>query len=413
MQRPFHLMAKPASYQCNLTCDYCFYLEKEQGALKTQRPRRHMDDEVLTSYIRQYIRCSAGGEVEFSWQGGEPTLAGLDFYQRVLALQRHFADGKVIHNSIQTNGVLINEQWARFLAENGFLVGISVDGPAPLHDRYRKTAAGKSVFDRVINAISLLQKYRVDFNILTVVNSATAEAPLEIYLFLTRELGARFVQFIPVVEQRSASRPSGELIYPQALGDHGLTPWSVSGEQYGRFINAVFDYWVRHDVGRVYVQLFDNALAAWTGERPSLCIMQPTCGHGLVVEQNGDLYSCDHYVYPEHRLGNIKRDWLEEVVYGKQQKRFGMQKASLPPDCQRCEYRFACRGGCPKHRIHQVDNHWHNHLCAGYKAIFSHMDPYMRYMARQIQLRQPPANVMAAAATISGSQMPRAQGTRR
>ncbi|WP_213990303.1 anaerobic sulfatase maturase [Sodalis sp. dw_96] len=405
MQRPFHLMAKPTSYQCNLACEYCFYLEKEQGTLKAKQPRRHMDDEVLSSYIRQYIQCSPTQEVEFSWQGGEPTLAGLEFYQRVLDCQQHYADGKIIHNSIQTNGVLINEQWARFLADNGFLVGISVDGPAPLHDLYRKTSAGKSVFDRVLNAITLLKKYRVEFNILTVVNHDTAEAPLEIYLFLTRELGARFVQFIPVVEQRPASLTAGELIHPQTSGDRALTPWSVSGEQYGRFINAIFDYWVRHDVGRVYVQLFDNALAAWAGEKPSLCIMQPTCGYGLVVEQNGDIYSCDHFVFPEHRLGNIKRDRLDQMVYGKKQKQFGMQKALLPPVCQRCEYRFACRGGCPKHRILQVENHWHNHLCAGYKAIFSHMDPYMRYMARQIQLHQPPANVMAVAASLAADWM--------
>jgi len=402
MQRPFHLMAKPTSYQCNLACDYCFYLEKEQGTLKSKQPRRHMDDKVLSSYIRQYIQCSHGREVDFSWQGGEPTLAGLAFYQQVLVYQRQYADGKVIHNSIQTNGVLIDEQWARFLAENGFLVGISVDGPASLHDVYRKTRSGKSVFDRVINAITLLKKYRVEFNILTVVNNVTAEAPLDIYRFLTRELGAQFVQFIPVVEQRPSSRPAGELIHPQSLGDRALTPWSVSGEQYGRFINAIFDYWVRHDVGRVYVQLFDNALAAWAGEKPSLCIMQPTCGYAPVIEQNGDIYSCDHFVFPEHRLGNIKRDRLDQLVYGKQQKQFGMQKADLSPVCQRCEFLFACRGGCPKHRIHQVDSHWHSHLCAGYKAMFSHMDPYMCYMVGQIQLHQPPANVMAAAATIAG-----------
>ncbi|XBS70270.1 anaerobic sulfatase maturase [Acerihabitans sp. KWT182] len=407
MPRPFHVMAKPTSCQCNLACDYCFYLAKEQGTLKAGQPRRHMDDEVLSSFIRQYIACSPGREVEFSWQGGEPTLAGLAFFQRVLDLQRHYVrhDGgdKKIHNSIQTNGVLINEQWARFLADNEFLVGISLDGPSYLHDAYRKTTAGKSVFDRVVNAVTLLKKYRVQYNILTVVNNLTAEAPLDIYLFLTRELGARFIQFIPVVEQRYASRPMGELIHPQTLGERELTSWSVSGEQYGRFINAIFDYWVMHDVGRVYVQLFDNALAAWLGEKPSLCVMQPTCGHGLVVEQNGDIYSCDHFVFPEHRLGNIKRDKLDTLVHGKKQKQFGMQKAFLAPACQRCEYRFACRGGCPKHRIHRVDNHWHNHLCDGYKAIFSHMDPYMRYMARQIALRRPPANVMAAALNIGAS----------
>ncbi|MEQ9917486.1 anaerobic sulfatase maturase [Pectobacterium aroidearum] len=404
MKRPFHLMAKPTSYQCNLACDYCFYLEKEQGTLKPAKSSRHMDDTILRQYVRQYIESNPADEVEFTWQGGEPTMAGLDFYRRALSYQRQYANGKTIRNSMQTNGVLLDEAWAAFLAENQFLVGVSIDGPKWLHDRYRVTHSGKSVFDRVIEAVTLLKQYRVEFNLLTVVNNETAQAPLEIYRFLTQDLGAQHVQFIPAVEQREVNHAFGELIHPQTLSNTQVTPWSVSGEAYGQFMNTIFDYWVRHDVGRVFVQLFDNALAAWAGDKPSLCVMQATCGTGLVVEMNGDIYSCDHFVYPEHRLGNLATDRLDKLVNSKRQRQFGMQKANLSPMCLRCEYRFACHGGCPKHRIHRVDKHWHNHLCAGYKAIFGHIDPYMCYMAQQLQQHQPPANVMDVAAFIAAEQ---------
>ncbi|TKI03955.1 anaerobic sulfatase maturase [Martelella alba] len=412
MKRPFHLMAKPTSYQCNLACSYCFYLEKEQGTLKPPHAQRHMHDDVLRHYVQQYIAASPGHEVDFTWQGGEPTMAGLAFYRKAMAYQRQYANGKTIRNSMQTNGVLLDEAWAEFLAENEFLVGLSIDGPARLHDKYRTTHSGGSVFDKVLAALDRLRKHRIAVNLLTVVNDETAQAPLEIYRFLTQELHGEYLQFIPAVEQRAKNVDFGELIYPQTLDDTQVTPWSVSGEAYGAFMNAIFDYWVRHDVGRVYVQLFDNALAAWSGDKPSLCVMQPTCGLGLVVEQNGDIYSCDHFVYPEHRLGNITTDRLDKLVYSKRQRQFGMNKAQLPPSCIRCQYRFACHGGCPKHRIHRVDNHWHNHLCAGYKAIFGHIDPYMRYMADLLTRRQPPARVMDVAAFIAAEQSSRATDNR-
>lgn len=376
MTHPFHLMAKPTGWRCNLACDYCFYLAKGQGVLRDAGGQRHMSDKVLEAYIRQYIAAAPGPEVEFTWQGGEPTLAGLDFYRRALTLQQRYAGGKRIHNSMQTNGVLINDAWAAFLAQHHFLVGLSLDGPAHLHNHYRKTGGGKPAFDQVMTALTHLKHHRVAFNILTVVNNVTAQAPREIYRFLTEEVGAEFIQFIPVVEQDAQA---------------GMLPWSVTGEAYGEFINAVFDQWVRHDVGRVFIQLFDNALAAWLGERPALCVMQPNCGRGLVVEQNGDIYSCDHYVDAHHRLGNLLRQPLETLVNGKAQRRFGGQKAQLPDDCHHCRWRFACHGGCPKHRL----RHRLNYLCAGYRAIFGHIDPYMRFMARQIQLRQSPARVMA------------------
>ncbi|WMY76029.1 anaerobic sulfatase maturase [Buttiauxella selenatireducens] len=394
MSRPFHLMAKPVSYQCNIACDYCFYLEKEQGTLKPKKAARHMDDATLEAYVRQYIDANPGQDIEFTWQGGEPTLAGITFYEKALKLQKKYAGGKRISNSMQTNGVLIDEQWAEFLARHRFLVGLSIDGPAWLHDRYRKTRSQQSVFDKVTRAMALLRQYNVDVNVLTVVNNVTAEHPQEIYRYLSQELKAEFIQFIPAVEQRPVNEKFGELLYPQTLEGRSVTEWSVSGEQWGKFINGVFDLWVRQDVGRVYIQMFDSALAAWLGEKPSLCVMQSSCGFGLVVEQNGDVYSCDHYVYPEHRLGNVRRDSLAKMAGSKQQRKFGMAKTEVSAQCMQCEWRFACHGGCPKHRIHKSGERWHNHLCAGYKAIFSHINPYMRYMAEQIQQQRPPASIM-------------------
>ncbi|GDX04454.1 anaerobic sulfatase maturase [Buttiauxella sp. A111] len=394
MSRPFHLMAKPVSYQCNIACDYCFYLEKEQGTLKPKKAARHMDDATLEAYVRQYIDANPGQDIEFTWQGGEPTLAGIAFYEKALQLQKKYAGGKRISNSMQTNGVLIDEQWAEFLARHRFLVGLSIDGPAWLHDRYRKTRSQQSVFDKVTRAMALLRQYNVDVNVLTVVNNVTAEHPQEIYRYLSQELKAEFIQFIPAVEQRPVNEKFGELLYPQTLEGRSVTEWSVSGEQWGKFINGVFDLWVRQDVGRVYIQMFDSALAAWLGEKPSLCVMQSSCGFGLVVEQNGDVYSCDHYVYPEHRLGNVRRDSLAKMAGSKQQRKFGLAKTEVSAQCMQCEWRFACHGGCPKHRIHKSGERWHNHLCAGYKAIFSHINPYMRYMAEQIQQQRPPASIM-------------------
>ncbi|MFU0931619.1 anaerobic sulfatase maturase [Kluyvera cryocrescens] len=405
MSKPFHLMAKPVSYQCNIACDYCFYLEKEQGTLKPRKPARHMDDVTLEAYVRQYIEANPGLEVEFTWQGGEPTLAGIAFYEKALQLQSKYAGKKRITNSIQTNGVLIDEAWAEFLAKNKFLVGLSIDGPAWLHNRYRKTRSGQSVFNKVLRAMNLLKKHYVDVNILTVVNNVAAEHPQEIYEYLTHELKAEFVQFIPAVEQRPVNEKYGELLYPQTLVG-SVTEWSVSGEQWGRFMTGVFDQWVQRDVGRVYVQMFDSALAAWLGEKPSLCVMQPSCGFGLVVEQDGDVYSCDHYVYPEHRLGNLRRESLAKMAASKQQRKFGLAKTEVSAECMRCEWRFTCHGGCPKHRIHRMGERWHNHLCTGYKAIFSHLNPYMSYMAEQIKNQRPPANVMQVAASIAARNNP-------
>jgi len=399
-RKPFHIMAKPTGFQCNIACDYCFYLEKEAGTLRPRTRERHMDDATLEAFVRSYIEANPAQTVEFAWQGGEPTLAGIAFYEKALALQAKYARGKTVTNAMQTNGLLIDDAWAKFLADNRFLVGVSIDGPPHLHDRHRVARNGRGVADRVLAGLDHLKRHGVEHNILTVVNATTAEHPAEIYRYLTGDLGETFLQFIPAVEQRPAGATAGELAHPQATVAR-LTDWSVSGEAYGRFMIGIFEEWVRRDVGRVFVQLFDNALAAWLGERASLCIMQPSCGAALVVEQNGDVYSCDHYVYPEHRLGNLRTDSLAALVDGRKQHAFGMMKTELTPDCVRCDWRFACHGGCPKHRIHRVGNRWHNHLCAGYKAMFAHMDPYMRFMAGQIRRGRTPADVMRFAPAIA------------
>lgn len=406
-RHPFHLMAKPTGFRCNIACDYCFYLEKEAGTLKPKTQRPLMDDATLEAYVRSYIEANPSLEIEFAWQGGEPTLAGIEFFEKALALQTRHAGGKVVRNSMQTNGLLIDERWARFLADNQFVVGISIDGPSAIHDHHRRARNGKGVYDRVALALEQLKKHGVEHNVLTVVNATTAEHPVEVYRHLTRELGAEHIQFIPAVERRPAGLTEGELLHPQTGSqDAVLTDWSVSGEAYGRFTNAVFDEWVRHDVGRVFVQLFENTLAAFAGEMPSLCVMRPTCGQSLVIEQNGDVFSCDHYVYPEHQLGNVRKDDLASMVTSAKQRGFGLAKADLSAKCMGCEWRFVCRGGCPKHRINRADDHWHNHLCPGYEAMFAHMAPYMRFMAEQLARHRSPAAVMGAVSAIRAAQRP-------
>lgn len=401
-RRPFHLMAKPTSYQCNLACDYCFYVEKGEGTLKTANPQRHMDDETLAAYVKSYIEANPVREIEFAWQGGEPTMAGIAFFERALALQARYAKGKVIRNTLQTNGLLIDEDWARFLAANNFLIGLSIDGPPEMHDHHRKARNGKGVAAQVLKALELFRKHKVEYNILAVVNSTTARHPAEVYRYLTRDLGATFLQFIAILEQRPKGETSGEVLYPQTRDTTAeVTDWSVSGEAYGEFIIGVFDEWVRNDVGRVFVQLFENILAAWLGQTPSLCTMQSSCGSSLIIEQNGDIYSCDHYVFPEHKLGNVKKDDLGAMVSSKKQRAFGMMKTDLPRACAQCEWKFTCHGGCPKHRIHRVDNHWHNHLCPGFKAMYAHMDPYLRFMADRLRQNQPVADVMKVADRIA------------
>jgi uncharacterized protein len=384
--RAFHVMTKPRGAICNLDCAYCYFLSKE---MLYPGSRFRMADELLESYTRQYIEAQRVPEVTFAWQGGEPTLMGLPFFQRALELQRRYRrPGMRIDNALQTNATLLDDEWCRFFREQNFLIGVSLDGPQPLHDAYRVDKGGHATFGRVMAGIDLLKRHSVEFNILTTVHAANAHHPLEVYRFMRDEVGARFMQFIPIVQRDNETGfQEGEAI----------TDRSVTARQYGDFLVAIFDEWVRRDVGRVFVQIFDVALAAWAGERPGLCIFEKTCGTALALEHNGDVYSCDHYVEPAHRLGNLQEIPLVELVASKQQRRFGLAKRdTLPGYCRACEVRFVCNGGCPKDRtLHTPDGEpGLNYLCAGYKTFFTHIDRPMRIMAEELRAGRPPANVM-------------------
>lgn len=394
----FQIMTKPTGPICNLDCRYCFYLEKENLYPGTSDWR--MSYATLETYVQQYIAAQPHNEVHFAWQGGEPTLLGIDFFRAVVELQRQYANGKQIHNALQTNGILIDDDWGKFLAEAGFLVGISIDGPRELHDYYRVDKGNSPSFDRVMRGLSFLQKHRVTFNTLTVVTRHNSRFPLDVYRFL-KEIGSQCMQFIPVVERKARqAQPDGlVLIQPSFRDACEVTEWSVEPIAYGTFLSQIFDEWVRQDVGRYYVQMFDVALESWFGLDSSLCVFRETCGSALAMEHNGDVYSCDHYVYPENKLGNIGATPLEHMVFSEQQKAFGDYKRdALPRMCRECEVRFACHGECPKHRFRSTPDGEPglNYLCAGYKHFFKHVDPYMKFMATELRAGRPPANVMNA-----------------
>ena len=380
----FHVLAKPTGAACNLACAYCYFLEKER--LYPGSDFR-MSEEILEAFIGQYIRAQRVPEAVISWQGGEPTLMGLDFFRRSVEIAQEKAPrGMRVSHTLQTNGMLLDDAWCEFLCEHGFLVGLSVDGPRELHDAYRRDRAGEPTFARVMSGLDTLKRHRVEFNILTTVHAANAGHPLEVYRFLRDTAGARFIQFIPIVEQDRAAWP-----------ERRVTERSVSGPQYGDFLIAVFDEWVRRDVGRVFVQLFDSALAAWVGARPGLCMLEETCGTAMVLEHNGDLYACDHFVFPEYRLGNILETPLAQLAGSERQARFGLDKRdALPAACRECDVRFICHGGCPRNRICLAPNGEAglNYLCAGYKAFFRHIDRPMGMMAEELRAGRAPANVM-------------------
>lgn len=393
---PFHIMTKPIGPICNLDCKYCFYLEKEK--LYPDTKKWAMSGEVLEPYVREYIAAQPADEVHFAWQGGEPTLLGVDFFRRVVELQQQYANGKVIHNALQTNGVLLDDAWGEFLAENGFLVGVSIDGPRALHDCYRVDKGQAPTFDRVMRGIAKLKQHKVEFNTLTVVHRRNSQHPLEVYRFL-KEIGGGFIQFIPIVERKAADPDDNGLVLikPSFESVAEVTEWSVEPEAYGRFLSQIFDEWVKKDVGRTFVQLFDVALESWMGMEASLCVFRKTCGSALAMEHTGDLYSCDHFVYPENKLGNIMETALEKLADSPEQRTFGEAKLkSLPKMCRTCEVRFACNGECPKHRFLTTPDGEPglNYLCAGYKNFFKHIDPYMQFMAAELTAGRPPANVM-------------------
>ncbi len=386
----FHLMTKPRGAICNLDCAYCYFLSKE---MLYPGSRFRMADELLEEYTRQYIAAQRVPEVTFAWQGGEPTLMGLPFFERALALQQQYRKpGMRIQNALQTNATLLTDDWCRFFKQHGFLIGVSLDGPRHLHDIYRVDKGGHPTFDKVMAGINLLKKHGVEFNILTTLHAGNAEHPLEVYRFMRDEVGTQFLQFIPIVERdNDTGFQEGEQVRPR----------SVTGEQYGQFLIAVFDEWVRRDVGRMFVQIFDVALAAWLGQRPGLCVFEETCGAALALEHNGDVYSCDHYVEPAHKLGNLLDKPLIELVASDQQLQFGLDKRdSLPQMCRACEVRFVCNGGCPKDRVlHTPDGEpGLNWLCDGFKAFFTHIDRPMRFMADELHAGRAPANIMGVLA---------------
>ncbi len=418
----FHVMAKPTGPLCNLDCRYCFYLEKERLYPGTSAWR--MPDDVLETFVRDYIAAQDVPAVTFAWQGGEPTLVGLEFFRRVVEFQDRYAGGKRIENALQTNGVLVDDAWAAFFAERGFLVGLSIDGPRDLHDRYRVDRGGAPTFDRVMRGIDALKRHGAAFNTLTVVHRDNARRPLDVYRFL-KEAGSLFQQFIPIVERMDARPPAAgaspqglpvfgpHLAEPGLAGEGRLSPWSVDSADWGAFLCAIFDEWVRHDVGRVFVQLFDVALESWYRGKASLCIFSETCGGALAIEHNGDLYSCDHYVFPTFRLGNITDTPIGDLVRSPAQQRFGDAKRDALPDfCRRCDVRFACHGECPKNRFaHTPDGEpGLNYLCAGYKRFFAHIDAAMRFMAEELAHERAPANVMAWALALDRQRAAAAAG---
>lgn len=391
----YHMMAKPTSYRCNLDCEYCFYLEKETFMRPQKNAVQSMSDSTLRRYIRDYLRSSAGDTVDFAWQGGEPTLAGLDFFRKAVTWQKEYAGGKTVTNSFQTNAIAINRQWAEFFAEHDFLIGVSIDGLAEVHDKYRISVNGQPTFERVKKAIDLLREYRVAFNTLTVVNDQNWDKGRETYLAL-KALGSTFLQFIPVVEVDSRCLPLNSAHFSPPT-DVTMATFSVPADGYGHFMNAVFDTWVQQDVGTVFVREFDSLLGTWMGQPATICVQSVTCGQALIVEANGDIYSCDHFVYRANRLGNIADTPLVKLVTSREQQRFGdAKKDKLTQLCQQCEVRALCNGGCPKHRIIPIagEKHKHSYLCPSYKKFFSHTAPVMQAMSQIIQGGGVAADVM-------------------
>ena len=386
MPAAFHVMMKPRGAICNLDCKYCYFLSKE---MMYPGSRFRMADDLLEEYTKQYIASQHVPEVTFAWQGGEPTLMGLDFFKRAVELQQKYRKpGTKIYNAFQTNGTLLDDAWCQFFRAHDFLIGLSMDGPPDLHDFYRVDKGGAGTHHKVLAAARLLQKHRVEFNILTTVHAGNVQHPLEVYRYLRDEVGTQYMQFIPIVER------DNETGYQE--GDD-VTDRSLTGAQYGDFLAAIFDEWVRRDVGRVFVQIFDVALAAWSGQHPGLCIFEETCGNALAMEHNGDIFSCDHFVEPAYRLGNIQEIPLVDMVASDFQRQFGLDKReSLPQYCRECDVRFICNGGCPKDRILSTPDGEPglNYLCDGFKHFFTHIDRPMKLMARELQAQRPPANIM-------------------
>lgn len=392
--KPLYVMLKPASAHCNLACKYCYYLEKNK--LYPTAQRHLMSDEMLEQFTREYIEAQTMNQVLFTWHGGEPLLRSIDFYRKALSLQQKYAGGRRIDNVIQTNGTLLTDEWCEFFAQNHWLVGISIDGPQPDHDHYRLTAAGKPSWKKVMQGIKLLKKHGVEWNAMAVVNAYNANHPLEFYRFF-KENGCQFLQFTPIVERQTRHEDGRTLASLADKDEISLSEASVAPEQWGYFLCAIFDEWVRKDVGKIFVEIFDCTLANWMGISPGICAYSKECGHAGVMEHNGDVYSCDHFVFPEYKLGNIRDHSLIDMLYGEQQQEFSRLKhSSLPRQCKECDMEFACHGECPKNRFmkDKYGDSGLNYLCPGYYHYYQHVAPYMDYMKQELMSQRPPSNIM-------------------
>lgn len=400
--RPLYVMTKPAGASCNLACEYCYYLEKLQ--LYRHDTRHVMSDEMLERFVKQYIESQTMQQVLFCWHGGETLMRPLSFYEKVVRLQRQYAQDRQIDNVIQTNGTMIDDRWAQFFHDQGWLVGVSIDGPEEFHDEYRRNKTGRPSWRQVMKGINCLNKHQVEWNAMAVVNDFNADYPLDFYQFF-KDIGCHYLQFTPIVE-RISTHPDGRHLASMADDVQAeLADFSVTPEQWGHFLCTVFDQWVRNDVGSTFVQLFDTTLANWMGMEGSLCTMARECGHAGVMEYNGDVYSCDHFVFPEYKLGNIRDNTLTEMMYSERQRAFGQNKyRSLPQQCKSCQYLFACHGECPKNRFSETaqGEPGLNYLCQGYYRFFEHVAPYMDFMKRELTAHRPPSNVMDA---IKNSQL--------
>jgi len=395
--KPLYVMLKPVSSICNLSCEYCYYLEKN-NLYKTDRPTDKfiMSDELLERFIEQYIHSQTQPQILFTWHGGETLMRPLSFYKRALELQKQYGGGRQIDNCIQTNGTLLTDEWCKFFKENNWLVGVSIDGPQEFHDEYRRNKQGLPSFNKVMQGIKLLNKHGVEWNAMAVVNDFNADYPLDFYHFF-KEIGCHYIQFSPIVERVLPYKDGRYLASPIEGEEAKLADFSITPERWGNFLCAIFDEWVKEDVGNYYIQLFDSTLANWMGEQPGICTMAKTCGHAGVMEYNGDVYACDHFVFPEYKLGNIYSKTLVEMMYSQEQQTFGANKANtLPTQCTACEFLFACNGECPKNRFAQTDTGEKglNYLCKGYYQFFKHVSPYMDFMKNELIHQRPPANVM-------------------
>ena len=392
--KPLYVMLKPAGAHCNLACKYCYYLEKNK--LYPTAQRHLMSDEMLEQFTREYIEAQTMNQVLFTWHGGEPLLRSIDFYRKALSLQQKYAGGRHIDNVIQTNGTLLTDEWCEFFAQNHWLVGISIDGPQPDHDHYRLTAAGKPSWKKVMQGIKLLKKHGVEWNAMAVVNAYNANHPLEFYRFF-KENGCQFLQFTPIVERLTRHEDGRTQASLADKDEISLSEASVAPEQWGYFLCAIFDEWVRKDVGKIFVEIFDCTLANWMGVSPGICAYSKECGHAGVMEHNGDVYSCDHFVFPEYKLGNIRDHSLIDMLYGEQQQEFSRLKhSSLPRQCKECDMEFACHGECPKNRFmkDKYGDSGLNYLCPGYYHYYQHVAPYMDYMKQELMSQRPPSNIM-------------------